>query len=82
MEQDAPKANDTQVDGTHYKQFKGFEPWDAVVHFGLGYLDGNALKYICRWRHKGGLTDLRKAKHYIEKQIEVEEARLASVEKA
>lgn len=66
-------ANDRQEGGNHYKKFKGFEPWDAITHFGLGYLDGNALKYICRWRRKGGVGDLKKAIHYLEKQIEVAE---------
>lgn len=67
-------ANDTQVGGNHYKQFKGMEPWDVITFWGLGYLDGTAVKYLARWRHKNGLEDLKKAAHYIQKQIEVEEA--------
>jgi hypothetical protein len=66
-------ANDRQVDGDHYKRFAGIEPWDVITAWGLGYLDGNAVKYLARWRYKGGLSDLRKALHYIEKQIEEEE---------
>jgi hypothetical protein len=64
-------ANETQVGGNHYKQFK-YETWDVILDWGLGYLDGNAVKYLSRWRHKGGVDDLRKAKHYIEKLIEQE----------
>jgi hypothetical protein len=64
-------ANAVQVGGGHYKQFK-FETWDVILDWGLGYLDGNAVKYLSRWRHKGGVEDLRKAKHYIEKLIEKE----------
>jgi hypothetical protein len=69
-------ANDTQIAGNHYKQFAGCEPWDVITAWGLGYLDGTALKYIARWRHKGGIEDLRKAMHFLQKTIEVEEAKL------
>lgn len=70
-------ANDTQVAGTHYKRFK-FETWDVIVDWGLGYLDGNAVKYLSRWQYKGmtreeRLNDLRKARHYLDKLIEITE---------
>lgn len=65
-------ANNKQIAGTHYKQFKDFEPWDVVQAWGLGYLDGTALKYIARWRHKNGIEDLRKSIHFLEKLIETE----------
>lgn len=55
----------------HYKD-KPLQVWDYVVSNNLGYLEGNVIKYITRWRQKGGVEDLRKAKHYIEKLIEVE----------
>lgn len=64
-------ANDVQVAGNHYKQHQ-YETWDVINDWGLGYFDGNAVKYLSRWRHKGGVEDLRKAKHYIEKLIELE----------
>lgn len=67
------KANDRQEGGNHYKQFNGFEPWDAIIHFKLDYLTGTAVKYLLRWPHKNGIEDLKKAKHYIDKLIEVEE---------
>jgi hypothetical protein len=65
------KANDIQVAGDHYNQFT-YETWDVILDWGLGYLDGNAVKYLSRWRHKGGVDDLKKARHYIDKLIEVE----------
>lgn len=68
-----PSANDRQPGGTHYIQFAELQPWDVVHHFGLGFFDGNALKYLLRWRHKGGLQDLEKARHYIDKLIEIEQ---------
>jgi hypothetical protein len=65
-------ANDKQIGGNHYKTL--IEPWDAILSWKLGYLDGSAVKYLSRWRKKGGVDDLRKAIHFIEKLIEVEVA--------
>lgn len=64
-------ANDVQVGGSHYKD-KKIQPWDFIVANGIGYLEGCAIKYLCRWRDKGGIDDLKKARHYLEKLIEVE----------
>lgn len=69
------KANSYQVSGDHYKQFKGMEPWDVITGWGLGYLDGTALKYIARWKHKNGVEDLKKAIHFLQKCVEIEEGR-------
>lgn len=68
------EANQVQVGGAHYKQHT-LQPWDAIVEWGMGFLDGNALKYLVRYRDKGGIQDLEKARHYIDKLIEVEKAR-------
>jgi len=64
-------ANSIQHGGNHYKQHT-YETWDVIADWGLGYFDGNAVKYLSRWRHKGGVEDLRKARHYIDKLIEME----------
>jgi hypothetical protein len=64
-------ANDVQHGGSHYKDLP-YETWDVIHAWGLGYFDGNAVKYLSRWRKKGGVQDLLKAKHYIEKLIEIE----------
>ena len=42
---------------------------------GLGYLEGNIIKYTTRWRRKGGIQDLEKVIHYAQKLIEVETIR-------
>ena len=65
-------ANDVQVAGTHYKD-KAIQPWDYIVANKLGYLEGNIVKYISRWEVKGGVDDLKKARHYLDKLIEVTE---------
>lgn len=67
-------ANSYMHGGTHYKAHK-FETWDVIIDWGLGYLDGNAVKYLSRWRLKNGVEDLKKARHYIDKLIEIEEAK-------
>lgn len=64
-------ANDVQIAGDHYKD-KAIQPWDYIVGNKLGYLEGNVVKYVSRWRDKGGIDDLRKARHYLDKLIEVE----------
>lgn len=63
-------ANDTQIAGTHYKD-KAIQPWDYIVGNNLGYLEGNIVKYVSRWKDKGGVDDLLKARHYLDKLIEV-----------
>lgn len=68
-------ANAKQVGGQHYKKYGDIQPWDVVTAWGLGYLDGTALKYIARWRDKNGLEDIQKAIHFLEKLIEVEKVK-------
>jgi hypothetical protein len=65
-------ANDVQVAGTHYKG-KAIQPWDYIVGNDLGYLEGNIVKYVSRWKDKGGVDDLKKARHYLDKLIETQE---------
>lgn len=64
-------ANEHQVGGNHYSK-KAIQPWDYIVTNNLGYLVGNIIKYVSRYPEKGGVDDLRKAMHYLEKLIEVE----------
>lgn len=59
-----------QVGGTHYSA--AFQHWDWAAETGLGYLEGNASKYLARHRKKGGRQDLEKALSYVEKRAAVE----------
>ena len=68
-------ANELQYGGDHYKKYGNLQPWDVVLAWDLGYLEGTALKYIARWQDKGGIQDIKKAIHFLEKLIEVEEAK-------
>jgi hypothetical protein len=63
-------ANDKQVSGTHYKD-KDIQPWDYIASNNLGYFEGNVVKYVSRWKDKGGVEDLEKARHYLDKLIEM-----------
>lgn len=40
-----------------------------VLTHRLSFVEGNVVKYVVRWRKKGGLDDLRKAKEYLERLI-------------
>jgi len=64
-------ADTQQIGGNHYKD-KAIQPWDFIVSNGLGYLEGNVVKYVSRYKQKNGVQDLEKARHYLDKLIEVE----------
>lgn len=62
-------AAQTQIAGDHYKNC-AIQPIEYIEANGLGYHEGNVVKYITRHGSKGGVDDLRKAKHYIDMLIE------------
>ena len=64
-------ALDVQVAGNHYKDL-AIQPVEYIHANGIGYFEGNVIKYVSRWRAKNGIKDLEKAKHYIELLIELE----------
>lgn len=66
-----PDALTHQEGGSHYKQM-AIQPVEYIHANGLGYFEGNVLKYITRWRVKNGIEDLKKARHYIDLLIEME----------
>jgi hypothetical protein len=58
----------------HYD--KPIQPWEYMESIMSeeafqGYLEGNIIKYISRWRDKGGANDLRKAQHYLNKLFSI-----------
>lgn len=65
------KAINKQYGGNHYKKMKL-----QVVQFchanNLDFFQGNVVKYVCRFRSKGGINDLNKAIHYLELLKELE----------
>lgn len=70
----AMNATDKQVGGNHYKDLP-IQPIEYIHANAMGYMEGNVVKYISRWRKKNGMADLEKAKHYIELLIELENRR-------
>ena len=64
-------AFDDQIGGTHYKHMM-IQPTEYIMANNLGWCEGNVIKYISRWRSKGGIDDLRKVIHYTKILIEAE----------
>ena len=60
-----PNPLKKQEGGEHYKGFR-IQPAEFIYSNNIPYLEGCALKYLCRHRLKGGVEDLLKAKHYID----------------
>lgn len=53
----------------HYTGGK-IEVWDFIHDQKLDFLEGNVVKYVCRYKRKNGLEDLLKARQYLEKLIQ------------
>lgn len=60
-----------QVAGSHYKSLK-IQPIEYIHANGIPFAEGCVIKYVTRWRDKGGIKDLEKAKHFLELLIELE----------
>jgi len=66
------------VNPSHYKQgpIECIEAIKAALGGGfVAYLWGNVLKYIWRWPNKNGIEDLKKARWYLDRLIQEEEAK-------
>jgi hypothetical protein len=63
----------TQVGGAHYKAL-AIQPVQYIHANKIPFIEGNIIKYVSRWRNKGGIADLEKAKHFIDLLIELEVA--------
>lgn len=79
------ECNDIMVSHpSHYQSKSGLETIDVIEAFtfdleGIEAVDtGNVLKYMCRWKAKNGLQDLKKAAWYLEhliNHVEIKEKR-------
>lgn len=79
------KANDRQEGGDHYRKVASssgvMQHWDRMwLMFREAWFVGNVTKYVERYREKNGVADLKKARHYLDKLIELEEAELKAKE--
>lgn len=67
--------DDMVVHPPHYQSETGIEVIDVIEAFtfdlsGIEAFDSaNVIKYICRWKHKNGVQDLKKAAWYIDHLI-------------
>ena len=61
-------AKDRQEGGSHYQM--PIQPIDFIEKNGIGFSEGNIIKYVVRYKQKGGIKDLRKAQHYLDMLIE------------
>lgn len=72
-------ANERQVGGNHYREIaqEGEQHWDRMWRlFGPAWFIGNITKYVERYQYKDGLRDLEKARHYLDKLLELETAKV------
>lgn len=68
-------ALDIQVGGGHYKNMP-IQPMEFSMANNLDACQHTVVKYVTRFREKGGIQDLEKAKHVIDMLIEFEQRRL------
>ena len=73
MQNEKYKSLLRQEGGTHYKDMP-IQPIEYIHRNGLGFIEGCVIKYVTRWKSKGGVEDLRKAIHYLDMLIELTEA--------
>lgn len=55
--------------GAHYRNLR-IEPIAYIEANTLDFNEGNVVKYVSRWRFKGGIDDLQKARFYLDRLIE------------
>jgi hypothetical protein len=66
-----PQASHDPVAHPRHYTFGGIEVIDAIEAWSLGFHLGNVVKYVARAAHKGSyLEDLRKARWYLDREIE------------
>lgn len=71
---DLSSAGDPVNHPPHYTN-GSLEVIDAIEGLNLGFHAGNVVKYVARYKHKGGIEDLRKASWYLNRLISLEEKR-------
>ena len=57
-----------QVGGDHYSKM-AIQPIAYIQANNLSYIEGNIIKYVSRYKHKNGLEDLEKSRHYLDMLI-------------
>jgi hypothetical protein len=68
------KSLKKQIGGNHYKKYK-IQPIEFILKNNIGFCEANIIKYVLRFKEKGGAEDLLKAQHYIELLIDSTKSR-------
>lgn len=60
-----------QISGNHYKKMGAYQPWEVLPNWLTpdelrGFAKGTVIAYLARERDKGGLDDIRKARHTLQ----------------
>jgi hypothetical protein len=69
--EDAHDALKQQIGGGHYKGM-AIQPVEYIHKNGIPFIEGCVIKYVSRWRSKGGVEDIKKAKHFLDLLIALE----------
>ena len=57
--------------GSKHYRTGDIEPIDLIISQKLDFLEGDVVKYVCRYKHKGTpMQDLLKIKQYVDWMIE------------
>ena len=62
----------TQISGDHYKSLP-IQPIEYIHANSIPFAEGCVIKYVSRWKSKGGIRDLEKARHFIDLLIALEQ---------
>lgn len=68
---EASRPLQVQEGGSHYKAL-AIQPVEYIHANGIPFIEGSVIKYVTRWREKGGLEDLRKARHFLDILLDLE----------
>jgi len=63
-----------QTGGDHYAKL-AIQPMQYALANAIPFAEGSVIKYVTRWRDKGGVEDLKKARHMLDMLIAHEEAK-------
>lgn len=67
-------GNDVVNHPPHYQSKTGLETIDVIEGFELGFRLANVIKYVLRCERKNGIEDLKKARWYLDREIQKRES--------
>lgn len=73
MDQQSTESEDNSVTTPSYYGNYAIKPIDFIVNNNIPFAEGCIIKYVVRWKQKNGIEDLKKAKVYLNKLIELSE---------